>query len=176
MITCGEYEPSWWWRQRAVFSGVTLVQSNRESKSWPVASITSGVMTLPMKRMDPANPPPTPQKQVKKSWYTGSHAYVTWHTPALRSLMTKKKGWSAITCGYSTRVRVRAIRPDRNKTRCVQSPENRTCKPLFVYAFFWVYLSQRLPPNPPRSPPGKPSELPSRCTGLYQLTDTISSL
>lgn len=169
-----EYEPSWWWCQRTGFSGVTSVQSYRSSKSWPVASITSGVMTLPIKRMDPANPPP--QKQVKKSSYTGSNAYITWYTPVLRSLMTKKKGWSAITCGYSTRVRVMATRPDRNKRRFVQSAGDRTCKPLFVYAFFRVYLSQQLPPNPPRSPPGKPSELPSRCTGLYQLRDTISSL
>lgn len=43
----------------------------------------------------------------------------TIHLPVLRFLMTKKNGWSAMTCGYSTRVLVSAIIPDRKKTRCV---------------------------------------------------------
>lgn len=35
------------------------------------------------------------------------------YAPVLRFLMTKKNGWSAMTCGYSTRVLVRAIIPGR---------------------------------------------------------------
>lgn len=39
------------------------------------------------------------------------------HIPVLRFLMTKKNGWSAMTCGYSTRVLVRAIIPERKRRR-----------------------------------------------------------
>lgn len=121
-----------------------------------------------MKRVDPAK---KPQKQVKRSRCTGSPVHVTWHTPVLRSRTTKKNGWSAIICGYSTRVRVRAVIPDSSRKRCVQSTGNAE----FSVRFLQSYLTPWLPPNPPRSPPGKPSAPPSRCTGLYHLKDTMSS-
>lgn len=144
--------------------------------------MTSGVMTLPMKRMEPG------ERRDTTVGYTYCFVCLVWgmcvcvclgwtgNAPVLRCLMTKKNGWSAMTCGYSTRFLVRAIIPGSREGKRGQSDPQ---------SFFgWSrllkgevrgdeeHLSPRLPQLLPRSPPGKPSAPPSRWRVPFHLSHT----
>lgn len=94
-----------------------------------------------------------------------------------------------MTCGYSTRVLVRAIIPrSRGKKdgmiKCVSQRRNGRqgyddqMAIIYQVRHFWKvrcdesHLSQQLPPLPPQSPPGKPSAPPSRWTAPCRLSHT----
>lgn len=61
-----------------------------------------------------------------------------WRVPVFLFLMTKKKGWSAMTCGYSTSVLVNAIIPVEGQTIVRNAvPKDMYVNVLFPFLLFY---------------------------------------